>query len=68
VEHHHLDDLPLQAQSDPSAETPGLLPGPLMPGIQSPVMAQLHTLVPAAAKSPFLAGPMRPPCVAALAG
>lgn len=68
VEDHHLDDLPSQAQGDPSAETPGLLPAPLRPNSQSLATAQPHTCVSAAAASPFLAGPLRPPCGEALAG
>ena len=68
VEDHHLDDQPLQAQGDPAAETPGLLPAPLMPSSQSLATAQPHTFVSAAIRSPFLAGPLRPPCCEAFAG
>lgn len=68
VEDHHLDDLPSQAQGDPSAETPGLLPAPLRPTSPSMATAQPHTFVSTAAASPFLAGPLRPPCSEALAG
>lgn len=68
VEHHHLDDLPSQAQSDPPTETPGMLPAPLKPSAQSLVMAEAHTFVSAVAGPPFLAGPLRPPCSAALVG
>lgn len=68
VEQHHLDDLPSQAQNDPPTETPGLLPAPLKPGAPSMVMAQPHTFVSAATGSPFLAGPLRPPCRTALTG
>jgi len=68
VEDHHLDDLPSQAQSDPPAETPGLLPAALRPTAQSPATAQPHSFVSAAAGSPFLARPLRPPCSGALAG
>lgn len=68
VEHHHLDDLPSQAQGDPPPETPGLLPAPLAPSAQRMVMAQPHPFATAEAGPPFLAGPLRPPCSAALAG
>lgn len=68
VEHHHLDDLPSQAQSDPQTETPALLPAPLVPGVQTLVMARPRTIVAAQARSPFLDGPLRPPCRTALAG
>ena len=68
VEDHHLDDQPLQAQGDPAAETPGLLPAPLRPSSQSLATAEPHTFVSSAAGSPFLAGPLRPPCCEALAG
>jgi len=68
VEHHHLDDLPSQAQSDPPPETPGLLSSPHAPSAQRMVMAQPHRFASAAAGPPFLAGLLRPPCSAALAG
>lgn len=68
IEGHHLDDLPLQVQGDPAAETPGLLPAPLRPSSQALATAQPHTFVSAAMRSPFLAGPLRPPCCEALAG
>jgi len=68
VEHHHLDDLPSLAQSDPAAESPGLLPTPLTPSATSVVMAQPRAFASAEAELPFLAGPLRPPCGAALAG
>jgi hypothetical protein len=68
VEHHHLDDLPSQAQSDPPSETPGLLPAPLAPSAQRMVMAQPHPSASDEAVPPFLAGPLRPPCSAALTG
>jgi hypothetical protein len=62
LEDHHLDDQPLQAQGDPAAETPGLLPAPLRPTSQALATGQPHTFVSAATRSPFLAGPLRPPC------
>lgn len=68
VEHHPLDNLPSQAQSDPPTEAPGLLPAPLQASVQSLVMARPHTFVAAATKSPFLGGPLRPPCRAAITG
>lgn len=68
VEHHHLDDLPWQAQSDPPTEPPGLLPMPLR-GI-APRVSLGHPLYArcATAPSPFLEGPLRPPCSAGFAG
>jgi hypothetical protein len=68
VEHHHLDDLPSQAQSDPVSETAGLLPAHLTPSAPSVVMAQPRAFASAEAGPPFLAGPLRPPCCAAFAG
>lgn len=68
VEHHHLDDLPSQVQSDPPPETPELLPVSLAPSASRMVMALPHPFASAEAGSPFLAGPLRPPCSAALAG
>jgi hypothetical protein len=68
VEHHHLDDLPLQAQSDTPTEPPGMLPATATPRVPSLVMAQPRAYALAEALPPFLAGPLRPPCSAALAG
>lgn len=62
VEKHHLDDLPLQAQSDLPPETPGLLPAPLVPSAQRMVMSRPHPLASAETGPPYLAGPLRPPC------
>jgi hypothetical protein len=67
VEHHHLDDLPSQAQIDPPTETPGLLPAPLNPGAQDRAAGRPRSFVSNEVASPFLAGPLRPPCGAALA-
>jgi hypothetical protein len=68
VEHHHLDDLPSQqAHTNPATETPGMLPDPLKSAAQ-PAVAPRRTVVAAGVGSPCLAGPLRPPCVAALAG
>lgn len=63
---HHLDDLPSQAQSDPPAETPDLLPALSRPSDRFHAGAQRHCVRSAAAGSPFLVGPMRPPCSEAL--
>lgn len=68
VEDHHLDDLPSQAQSDPSTETPGLLAAPLASLAPSLVMATPHAFVSAVAGPPYLAGPLRPPCSATIKG
>jgi hypothetical protein len=66
VEHHHLDDLPSQIQSDPPTETPGLLPAALNRGAQDRAMGRPCTIVSDEAGSPFLAGPLRPPCGGAI--
>jgi hypothetical protein len=65
---HHLDDLPWQAQSEPAAEPPGLVPAP--PSEITPPGRTTHprSLRFAAVASPFLEGPLRPPCSAAFAG
>jgi hypothetical protein len=68
VEQHHLDDLPLQAQNDPSTEGPGLLPAPLTATAPLLVVAQRHVFVSTAAGPPYLAGPLRPPCSDAISG
>jgi hypothetical protein len=68
VEHHHLDDLPSQVQTELPPETPGLLPASPAPGAPRLVMALPHPFASAEAVSPFLAGPLRPPCSGALAG
>jgi len=68
VEHHHLDDLPSQAQNDPPPETPGLLPAALPPGFPGLPMAEPRTMALAGTASPFLAGPLRPPCGSACLG
>ncbi|WP_144290151.1 hypothetical protein [Ideonella sp. A 288] len=68
VEHHPLDGLPAQAQSDSPTETPGLLPAPLMPSTHAAAMGRPSAFVSAETGSPVLAGPLRPPCCAALAG
>jgi hypothetical protein len=68
VEHHHLDDLPSQAQNDTAPETPGLLPAAPPPSFAGLPMAEPRTMTLAGTASPFLAGPLRPPCGSACAG
>jgi hypothetical protein len=68
VEHHHLDDLPSQAQNDAPTESPGLLPAVPTTRTLSGVRVQPRTWVSAEAGPPFLAGPLRPPCRGAFAG
>jgi hypothetical protein len=68
VEDRHLDDQPLQALNDSPVETFGLLPAPLRPDAQSLATVEPHAFVLAAAGSPFLAGPLRPPRSEALSG
>jgi len=62
VEHHHLDDLPTQVQYEPLTETSGLLPG--MPKAREPWLSMMLPLASVAVpeESPYLAGPLRPPC------
>ncbi len=68
VEHHHLDDLPAQAQSDPPPDTPGLLPTPLAPSAHWLAMAPPQALAAAETRPPFLAGPLRPPRSSSIVG
>jgi hypothetical protein len=68
VEHHHLDDLLSQALSEPPPETPGLLAAPQAPSARWMATVQPLGLASAGAGAPFLAGPLRPPCDAALLG
>lgn len=68
VEHHHLDDVPLQAQTDPVTDTPGLLAEAGPPAAPPRAMVHPRMAASAAAWPPFLAGPMRPPCLGAPAG
>jgi hypothetical protein len=68
VEHHHLDDLASQAQSDPALETPGMLPAPLLPRVARQPMAGPTFMTWVGTASPFLAGPLRPPRIVAHAG
>ena len=62
VEHHHLDDLPSQALSEPAAESPGLLPAPLAALPSAALASAPRGVLTAGAGSPDLAGPLRPPC------
>jgi len=68
VDDHHLDDLPAQAQNDSPPETPGLLPLSLTPRFHGGPLAQPRALASVVLAPPFLAGPLRPPCGAVLAG
>lgn len=68
VDDHHLDDLPAQAQNDSPPETLGLLPLSLTPRFHGGPLAQPRALASVVLAPPFLAGPLRPPCGAALAG
>ena len=61
VEDHHLDDLPSQAQSEPPTDAPELPPPLRKPSVHSLAMALPHTYLAAAARSPLLAEPLRPP-------
>jgi hypothetical protein len=66
VEDHHLDDLPSQALGDPTTETPGLLLAQLEACIPSLAMGRGPAFELNDIRAPFLAGPLRPPCRAAL--
>jgi hypothetical protein len=68
VEDHHLDDLPMQGYTDPSYETPDLLPTRLAPRDLSPAMGQVRAMTSAEIRPLSLAGPLRPPCSAARTG
>jgi hypothetical protein len=68
VEQHHLDDLPMQVQSDPGTGALGRLPSILMTRAASALLLPSPALAAADTRPPFLAGPLRPPCSAALAG
>lgn len=61
VEHHHLDDLPSQANHDVPPDTPGMLPSLATPPGAAAVMATPRGLASAGIGPPFLAGPLRPP-------
>jgi hypothetical protein len=61
VAHHHLDDLPSQAQADPPTDKPLLLPLPLRFATIPVATAAPQAAVPVAARAPLLAGPLRPP-------
>jgi hypothetical protein len=62
VEDHHLDDLPMQAQNEPPAEGPGLVPAWLKPAANPGTAARPPVFLTAGTGSPCLAGPLRPPC------
>jgi hypothetical protein len=62
VEHHHLDDLPTQAFTDPPTDALGLLPGASMPNEPWLKAVQPRDCPASPQKPPCLAGPLRPPC------
>lgn len=68
VEDHHLDDLPIQVQNDPPTDAPELAPVLRKPIADWSARTLPQTWLSAAASSPLLAGPLRPPAGAALAG
>lgn len=68
VEQHHLDELPSQPPCELPLETPGLLPTPMTPTCPSTAAGRWQKFVSAEPGSPFLAGPLRPPCSTTLAG
>ena len=62
-----LEDLLAQAVSEPPPETPGLLAAPPASSGTWTAMPPPRSLASAETGPPFLAGPLRPPCGAALA-
>lgn len=63
-----LDDLPAPVLLEPAAETPGLLPAPWRAWLPRALAWPPRCALQAGADSPDLAGPLRPPCSAALRG
>lgn len=63
-----VDGLPSPVLGDASAETPGLLPTPPTTRDQSLVMAPPRPRLSLGTPTPFLAGPLRPPCGVSFAG
>jgi hypothetical protein len=61
VEDHHLDDLPSQAQGEPTAETPGLLLARLEGRMPALAMGRGPAFTLSDIRAPFLDGPLRPP-------
>ena len=68
VEHHHLDDLPSQAQLDPPTDTPGPLPVPSRAISRSAERQLPCARATPEAGPPFLSGPLRPPCSETFSG
>jgi hypothetical protein len=68
VDQHHLDDRPWQAQSESAAEPPALVPTPLRDVVPRISVAAPRLPRFVAVTSPFLEGPLRPPCGAAFTG
>lgn len=68
VEDHHLDDLPMQGYSDPSHESPDLLPTGLVPSALLTATDQARAFTSAEVRMLSLAGPLRPPRSVALTG
>jgi hypothetical protein len=68
VDHHHLDDLPTQALSDPPVEPPGLPSEPMVPSFHTGPVDAPRSRPATAMPPPFLTGLLRPPCCNALAG
>ena len=67
VAQHHLDELPAQTASDPSTESPAVLPARLALRPTSMALALPEAFASVGVAPPFLAGPLRPPCSTALA-
>jgi hypothetical protein len=64
VDDHHLDDQPVQAHAEPTADSSGLLQaGPAVP-VPALMMAPPKPFSMAALRPPYLDAPQRPPCTA----
>jgi len=68
VTHHHLDDLPAQAQHDPATDPPDLAPATPAPRLRPRADAPSLTPPTARALPPLIAAPLRPPRTAIARG
>jgi hypothetical protein len=66
VEHHHLDDQPSQSLSDPHTDMPILPQQPMMRARSKTSPTKQAAFRQSRVEQPFLSGPLRPPCCAAM--